>query len=350
MNAMEPGLDFWLRYVEAEGGLVEPHGDTALAVLPDHLRAGFDLAEGVTVTADAEAAREDDALLLTAGHPVLDAAADGMLARGDVGRRHLPWPSSATPSRETVLSRLRDQLCVDHGKIDLPGQPGRVYLPVLRVGALVSYTLSFDDRFQELEEVWVDGRTGLAMPDHAVRGLAHARGDAPSDLGELPTNLVTATAGAHQTIAEIASARQEELAQTVATRRSAEVVRTEAYYDAALETIRKRRMKADPERQAAYDAQAEATRVERVRRIAEVEERFRPSAKVRPFRLHLLLLPALTVPVIVRRGPRTYPLTVCWLLDARCLAPVPCPRCRAPTPLVAGRHALHCRGCPDRRS
>lgn len=101
---MEPGLDFWLRYVEAEGGLVEPHADTAVAVLPDHLRERFDLPEDVAVTADAETAREDGVLLLTAGHPVLDSAADAALDRGDVGCRRLLWPSSLPRTRTPCSS------------------------------------------------------------------------------------------------------------------------------------------------------------------------------------------------------------------------------------------------------
>lgn len=347
---MEPGLSFWLRYVEAEGGLVEPRADTAVAVLPDHLQERFDLPEDVAVTADAETAREDGALLLTAGHPVLDTAADSALDRGDVGCRRLAWPSSHPPSDGTLLERIRDQLPVDHGKVDLDGASVRVYLPVLEFGALVNYTLSFDDRFSEREDVRVDAVTETPLPDAAMPGrMPEPEAASALNPSELPCDLESAVAAAHDAVAQRAVRRQETLAKTVRTGQVVEVERTEAYYDAALESIARRADKANPERRAAYEAQADATRVERARRLAEVEEKFRPSFTIRPFRLHLLLVPALRVPVVIRRGPRSYPLTLSWLLGSRRLAAAPCSHCGTVAPLVATRHRLGCRDCLSAR-
>lgn len=343
---MEPGLRFWLCYVEAEGGLVESRADTAVAVLPDHLQARFELPEDVAVTADAETAREDGAVLLTAGHPVLDTAADGALGRGDVGYRRLVWPSAVPPPDDALFERVRDQLPVEAGKLDRDGASVRAYLPVLELGALVNYTLSFDDRFSEREDVLVDALTGLPLPDAALPNT-RSEPDAPPGPGpnELPSDLEHAVGSAHDALARRAVSRQNSLSKTVRAGRAVELERTETYYDAALESIARRQAKAAPERRAAYQAQAEATRAERARRLAEVEEKFRPSFDVRPFRLHLLLVPVLRVPVVVRRGPRSYPLWLSWLLGSRRLAPVPCPGCGAVAALVATRQRLGCRRC-----
>jgi SNF2-related domain len=52
---------------------------------------------------------------------------------------------------------------------------------------------------------------------------------------------------------------------------------------------------------------AEATKAERARRLAEIVEKHAASHEILPFRLHLVLVPALSLPVDVRRGDRRYP-------------------------------------------
>ena len=43
MTSTDGGLDFWLRYVEASGGLTEYSGDTTLVMLPPALQAMLEL-------------------------------------------------------------------------------------------------------------------------------------------------------------------------------------------------------------------------------------------------------------------------------------------------------------------
>lgn len=161
----DPALSFWLRYAESEGALHEQAGGTTTVLLPDVLRVEVGLPDELTVTADPEIAREDGALLLAPGHPLLAAAAERVLDRGDVGRVTLAWPSAPTPSADALVERLREQVSVDHGRIDGAGEPpGAGYLPVLRVGALVTYTVTLDDRYQERQEAWVDATTALPIP------------------------------------------------------------------------------------------------------------------------------------------------------------------------------------------
>ena len=99
MTVADPGLDFWLQYVSAEGGMHERVGDSTLVLLPETLQSRHEQAEDMTVTTDPEIAREDGALLLTAGHPLLAAAAE---ARARSGRRRLVTarpPDGATTGR-----------------------------------------------------------------------------------------------------------------------------------------------------------------------------------------------------------------------------------------------------------
>lgn len=76
-----------------------------------------------------------------------------------------------------------------------------------------------------------------------------------------------------------------------------------------------------------------------------MEEKYRPRHSVQPFRLHLLLVPTLSLPVVVRRGPRRYPRVLDWLLPAGRFASVGCPSCGRPDPLVAGKERLGCESC-----
>ena len=47
---MDPGLRFWLRYVEHGGGLADPTGDGTLVMLPEPLADDFDLPAELVVT------------------------------------------------------------------------------------------------------------------------------------------------------------------------------------------------------------------------------------------------------------------------------------------------------------
>jgi hypothetical protein len=339
----DPGLRFWLHYAARQGAIYEEEGDEALVVLPRAAQEAFGLAEEIAVTADPEVAQEDGALLLMPGHPLLEQAAKDVLDQGDVGYTYAAWPAKAPPTPAHLLERAREQFPVDHGRIDEAqpeGAPLSVYVPALRLAALVTYTV--DDRFQERVEVLVDARTGIALAE-AVRlsPLAVADRGHPALAPDLPLALEAV----HALVEQQAIAREAELARQVQTTLRDELERVNGYYAAALESIVRRRAAALPERQALLDAQAEATRGEQARRITEIEEKFRPRHSVQPFRLHLVLLPALLFLVDFRRGERRYPLALTWLLHQAAFAAIRCPHCGSPEPLVAGRNFLGCRHC-----
>lgn len=347
MTATDPAIAFWLRYLEASGGLHEDADDLILAVLPGQLQAELGLPEEVAVTVDPEVAREDGALLLLPGHPVLDQAAASVLERGDAGFAWLAWPDGAPPAPATLLERARERFDIDHGRIDAGGHPARVYLPVVRVGALVSYTAGAGERFQEREEVWVDGRTGLRLGQGIMPAITAALRLPVPDTSHraLTPDLAVALARSHERIVERALARLEVLARRAQAPLRDELAQTDAYYQAALATIAKRREQAEPDRQRLLDARAEATRVERTRRRAEIQEKYRPGHQVRPFRLHLLLVPALELPVQVRRGQAAHPFTLTWVLPRAGFVDACCPHCGTAERLVAGRDRLGCRAC-----
>ncbi|HEX2804694.1 MAG TPA: hypothetical protein VHN80_00820, partial [Kineosporiaceae bacterium] len=159
MSGTDPGLRFWLSYVEHNGGLVDSSYGGALAVLPETLQTHLGLPETVDVTADPEAAREDGALLLATGHPVLELAAEAVLAVGDVGQYALAWPKDHLPDATDLLDQARGAFPVDHGRIDLAAAPIRSYLPVIRTGAMIRYMVAGDEAFQERAECWLDAST-----------------------------------------------------------------------------------------------------------------------------------------------------------------------------------------------
>ena len=347
MTATDPALAFWLRYLEAGGGLHEDADDQILVVLPNQLQAKLGLPEEVAVTADPEVAREDGALLLLPGHPVLDQAAASVLDRGDAGFAWLAWPDGVPPVPAALLERARERFDVDHGRIDAGGHPARVYLSVLRVAALVSYTAGAGERFQEREEVWVEARTGLPLGQGIMAAVSAAPRLPVPDTSHraLIPDLAVALARAHERIVERALARLDVLARRAQAPLREELAKTDAYYQAALAAITKRREQAEPDRQLLLDARAEATGVEHTRRRAEIQEKFRPGHQVRPFRLHLLLLPALELPVQVRRGQAAYPFALTWVLPRAGFVDPCCPHCGAGERLVAGRDRLGCRAC-----
>ena len=66
---------------------------------------------------------------------------------------------------------------------------------------------------------------------------------------------------------------------------------------------------------------------------------------IRPYRLHVLLVPALRVAADVLRGSRRYPMSFDWLLPTGVYAPMRCPSCSAEAALVAGKEKLGCEAC-----
>lgn len=344
----EPGIDFWLNFVKAEGGLWDQRDVIVDVVLPPNLQQVLELPEHVRITTDPEAAREEQAQLLIPGHPALHSAATQVLERGDVGVCHLEWPSTANPEGSVMIQRAREHMPVEHGRVDAAEPQGKeVYLPVLRVGALVTYSVSVEETFQEVEEVWIDATTSLELPATLRVRLENAE-RLPGAVASRPTiapNLETALSAAHGLIENATKQRREALLIRYRHARTQELARAETYYEAALESIRQRAKSASEERKHLYLAQLEATQVERRRRLQEIEEKHQPSHEIRFFRLHLYCVPALEMPVVIRRGARIYPFSLTYAPAASCFLPVRCPRCSTEQALVASKEGLGCRAC-----
>ncbi|HEY8718972.1 hypothetical protein [Pengzhenrongella sp.] len=345
VDQTDPGLRFWLSYVEHRGGLVEPVNGGALAVLPDELQVRLGLPETVSVTGDPEVAREDGALLLAAGHPVLDLSAEQVLGVGDVGQHALVWPKLELPTAEDLLEQARDTFSVDHGRIDLAAPPIRSYLPVIRAGAMIQYTVAGDEAFQERLECWLDAETRRELPDSHRKALQAALPCAPDPTQQVPFDLGPAVEAANGLLSRRAGGRLETLDGESRHARNAELDRARAYYREVLEGIERRRPNTAPERVAALDARAEATEAERARRLAEIQERHRARVNLTPYRLHLILVPAVVLPVDFLRGSRRYPQRLLWVWPAGQFRPLPCPSCGADQPLVAGKSGLGCQAC-----
>lgn len=342
-----PELAFWLRHVERRGAAVELDAGTALVLLPEAVRQDFALPEEVSVTGDPEAALEDGAVLLVAGHPVVDRAAAAVLDEGDVARHHVTWPDGRLPDAGWFVARARERIPVDHGRLDPDGPPEAVYLPVLRVGALL--TLTLDDRFQEREEVCVDAHSGLLLADDLGRRLEALPSEARQPSRHtLPLDLRRALTRVHDVIESRATARGLQLAAQAHRAREDALAEAETYYQAALRSLDERAVAAADDRRRVLEAQAVATRAERARRLDEIGAMFTPRHTWRPYRLHLVLAPAARVTVRVRRGERTWPLALTWLLTEGEFLPVACPSCGGLAPLVAGRERLACRSCAPR--
>src|SRR5713226_7788380 len=161
-------LSFWLSYVESRGGLWERSGDSVLAMIPPQLQRRHGLPEEFAVTGHPDVAREDGVALLGAGHPLLTAAAEDVLSGDDGGVLTLGVPASQPPDGGRLLAIARDQFPVDHGRVDASGPAEQRLHQLLRVGALVTYTASADDRFHEQAECWVDVPSRRALPEPAV--------------------------------------------------------------------------------------------------------------------------------------------------------------------------------------
>ena len=349
MTSTDVGLDFWLRYVEASGGLTELGGDTTLVMLPPALQTMLELPEVLQVTADPDVAREDGATLLSAGHPALGRSADEVLAVGDVAAMAVPVPATPPPPAEHLQAMARDQFTVDHGRIDATGAPTRSVRAILRVGALVDYTLSSDDHYQECAECWVDVQSQRQLPSHVSMKLA-ALSTVPKDGSPSLTGLTAAIRFADRVIEQCAERRRSELGDDIAKACDAELERVEAYYRDALATIERRRGQAPADRRELLDARADSVRNERARRIGETRAKYQASHEVRPYRLHVYEVPVWRLPVDVRRGDRRYPLTLDCLIPLARFADIACPHCGDDERLVATKTGLGCASCVPRRT
>ncbi|MEV1063002.1 hypothetical protein [Streptomyces sp. NPDC050263] len=361
MIRKEAGLAFWLDWVEHRGGLWEDAGDTALALLPAALASELELPEETAVTADPDVAREDGALLLVTGHPVVVKAAERVLAAGDTGTLTLAAPRSVPPDAATLLSKAREHLPVDHGRLDprADATPERALRPVLRVGALVGYELSAEDHFQEQAEVYVDVPSRLQMPATVSERLARTDRDPHAETA-LPVGLAAAVdyastsrpdlaaalAEAHRMLEAAAVLRRDGLAGQIGDAYAKERARAEEYYAAAVDSLERRAATAPEDRAALLRARIDSTREERARRLAEIAEKYRARHTLTPYRLHLLRVPVLRLALDVRRGERRYPLDLDWLLPAQEFAPLRCPACaQSGAPLVAAKTHLGCARC-----
>jgi hypothetical protein len=341
-----PALEFWLGYLDYQGGLWEASGDAVLAVLPERLAIAHDLPESGLITDDPDIAREDGVLFLGTGHPEISKAAETVIDAADVGTITVPHRSPA-PTTEDLLARIRDQVPVDHGRIDATGAPIRTHRSVLRLGVLVSHTVSAEERFTEVAECMIDVPTRVAWSEDAAARLRNAAATAdPGPARETrPSSLTAAVAAAHRDLDTAARRRGQALAAGADGERTAETARAGEYYAAALAAIDKRRAGADERRTALLDARAQATIGERDRRLAEITEKYQHRHELCPYRLHLVDIPVWRLGTDVRRGDRRWPMTFDHLPLLGAVAPTRCPACDAHAPLVATKTHLGCTTC-----
>ncbi|MEU5547787.1 hypothetical protein AB0G85_36550 [Streptomyces sioyaensis] len=348
MIRKEGALGFWLDWVEHNGGLWEDDGERAFAVLPETLAQDFELAEETAVTADPDVAREEGALLLITGHPLVTRAAESLLSAGDTGTVTLSPPRSVPPGAQLLLAKAREAFPVDHGRIDTRTDtpPLRALRRVLRVGALIGYEISTEEHFQEQAEVYLDLTTRLPLPQRTADRLAGTARD-PGPAQEFdPSALEAALICAHQHIDKLATARRLILAAQSGNGLEQETARAREYYAAALDSLERRARTAPQDRRALLEARAQSTREEQARRLIEITEKFRARHEITPYRLHLLEVPVLRLEVDVSRGARRYPLTLEWLLPVGEFARLRCPTCTTDDPtLVATKTHLGCEHC-----
>jgi hypothetical protein len=212
---------------------------------------------------------------------------------------------------------------------------------------MISYSASLTQRFQEQEEAWIDARTGLPVPGDLARGLCSAPRQAAPDAAHpsLEPDLPRAVAAAHRQLEDRAAARRAALVSQARPLLERELAQVDAYYEAALASLVRRQAGAPEERHRLLEDQAAATRAEHARRRREIHDEFRARHEVRPFRMHLVLVPAFVLEVAVRRGPREYPFALTWMPISGSFAAVRCPHCDAAAELVAGRDRLGCQSC-----
>lgn len=344
---MDPGLQFWLRYVDDRGGLTERAGDSTLVVLPPAVAGEFDLPDEFLVTAEPDIAREDGVMLLATGHPVLIQAADAALSDGDVGVISLAAPGTPAPGAELLERRVREQVSVEHGRIDVTGLPVRIDRPVLRVGALVTYTVSPEECYQERLECWVDAGSGRQLgPDHVARLRAARRSERPAPARTAVLDAISAAMRhAHSILDAAAERRRTALSDQASDAHRREHSHARDYYADALRSIERRRTSADPDRAKLLAARAASTREERARRLLEIDEKYQARHVIRPYRLHAVLVPGWRVPVDVRRGPRRYPFAFDWLVSLGTVAEERCPHCGEAATLSVSKTRLGCVSC-----
>ena len=248
------------------------------------------------------------------------------------------------PGRDVLLAGVRDAFPVDHGRIDLSGEPAVVLHAVIQVGALVTYELSAEDRFQEEAQRWVDVPSRRELPADLVGRLCRAEVDERARPGR-PEGLLPAIGAAHRLMDAGATARRQALTAEVSGVYQAECGRAAAYYADAITGIERRLAVAPADRRAVLEQRLRSTREEQARRLAEIAEKYEARHVIRPYRLHVMLVPALRVPADVLRRDRRYPMCFDWLLPAGTYAPVRCPSCDGEAPLVAGKLKLGCEAC-----
>lgn len=344
MKRGDRGIDFFVRYAESRGALAERIPEGALLVLPDELRQGLGLPEEVGLTEDPEVSREDGFVLLTPGHPLLMEAAQSIFALGDVGWSRLPWPEGLPPTPKDLELKIREVLHPEHGRVDVIDAPESTFLLVLRVGALVTYRISVDEQVHELEEVWIATATGAPVPPE-LEGRLRCAVTEPGTPAGIDPPLDAGVAAAEALIRHRAGCRQEVLSRQTAARLRSQLAVVDDYYRRVLDSIEDRRARAGADRAPLLSAQADATNAEWTRRRAEVADELRPTFEVIPLRLHVLCVPAYRTPAVVRRGVRTYPLSVLYTpITSSFLVPV-CPSCGDSARLVAGKAHLGCQEC-----
>jgi hypothetical protein len=341
-----PAFAFWLSYLDYHGGLWEQSGDMVLAILPGQLSAQHDLPETALITDDPDIAREDGALFLGAGNPEIDKGAETIIDSGDVGALTLPH-SAKHISTEDLLTKIRDQVPVAHGRIDATSSILRSHRPLLRLGALVSHSVSAEEQFTEVAECVLDVPSRVAWAQDAADRLLRAMGTAAATAGsDVPTNrLAPAVAAAHRELDAAAVQRGQELSIAADAERVAEITRATEYYAAALAAIDKRRGGADAQRRALLDARTHATIGERDRRLSEISEKYRHQHVLRPYRLHLVDVPVWRLATDVRRGERRWPMVFDYLPLLGTVAPTRCPTCGGCSRLVATKTHLGCDTC-----
>ncbi|MHB1773821.1 MAG: hypothetical protein ACYCST_19170 [Acidimicrobiales bacterium] len=325
------------------GALAEHVSEGAVVVLPEELQATYRLPEEVSFTEDPEIGREEGYYLLSLGEPMLRSVAESVLSRGDVGHGHLAWPDSQPPTPAGLERRAREQIQPDHGRVDVSDAPLATHLEVLRVGAMVTYSLSIDEQVQELEEVFVLGDGAEVAKDVSQRlSAAATEPGAPQGYGQPSIGGIVA---ADLKLSSRAKRRAAELSRQSGHRLRDQLQVVDDYYGRLLASIGERLERAPGDRARLLSQQADATRIEWQRRRAEVSDEITPTTEVRPFRLHVIWLPAWHVMASVRRGARSFSLPLTYLpLTSSFLLPA-CPSCGSTALLVAGKDRLACRAC-----
>jgi hypothetical protein len=344
VTATGSGIDFFVSYAQTEGALAERVPEGAVLVLPEEIRMALNLPEEIGLTEDPETAREDGYLLITAGHPLLMSAAGRVLARGDVGCSSLPRPAGLPPTPRALEGKAREQIHSDHGRIDVTSTPKATDIEVLRVGALMTYSVSIDERVQEREEVWVLADSGRSVPVELCERLRTAALEPGGGAGtKAPAGETVARA--HDLLCAGARRRVDGLSRQTSVRLRGQLDAVDDYYGRVLSSIDERMRRAGSDRVAMLQEQAEATRSEWARRRSEVADDLTPTFQIQPFRLHLVAVPSYTVEAVVRRGVRAHPIPLTYLPILSSFLQPHCPSCGSESTLVAGKDRLGCRTC-----